>query len=197
MTNLSIGHMTSFTQRVAQQGSQNSCSALSHCSLWPCHHQDHKIRYIVCTSSQVCHSAPIHWYRHRTGRRVCCSCLAWLSVQPCWTETVAAADGGLKKEDLQGLERSSIFLFILHSPNPIAAPLFAPCSTQRLYLHEYADFEGISDVSPRLPHLATYSLASTFSGNPQDMICVRSSVVGCVGRKDYLLSCVPASVMYA
>jgi len=60
------------------------------------------------------------------------------------------ADGGLKKEDLAGLERSSIFVFILHSPNPIAAPLFAPCSTQRLYLHEHADFEQIGDVSPCL-----------------------------------------------
>ena len=71
-----------------------------------------------------------------------------MSLRYCWANAVAlSADGGLKKEDLQGLEKSSIFLFILHSPNPIAAPLFAPCSTQRLYLHEHADFEGINDVS--------------------------------------------------
>ena len=56
------------------------------------------------------------------------------------------ADGGLKKDDLQVLEKSSSFLFVLHSPNSIAAPLFAPCSTQRLYLHEHPDFDGIDDV---------------------------------------------------
>ena len=57
------------------------------------------------------------------------------------------ADGGLRKDDLQGLEKSSSFVFVLHSPNSIAAPLFAPCSTQRLYLHEHPDFDGIDDVS--------------------------------------------------
>lgn len=67
------------------------------------------------------------------------------------------ADGGLKKEDLQGLQKSSIFVFILHSPNPIAAPLFAPCSTQRLYLHEHADFGGIGDVSPYSPEAIEHS----------------------------------------
>ena len=60
------------------------------------------------------------------------------------------ADGGLKKDDLQVLEKSSTFLFVLHSPNSIAAPLFAPCSTQRLYLHEHPDFDGIDDVSHRM-----------------------------------------------
>ena len=53
------------------------------------------------------------------------------------------------------LEPSSVFVFILHSPNPIAAPLFAPCSTQRLYLHEHPDFTGINDVSHDKPtHMA-------------------------------------------
>lgn len=57
------------------------------------------------------------------------------------------ADGGFKKDDLQILEKTSSFLFVLHSPSSMAAPLFAPCSTQRLYLHEHPDFDGIDDVS--------------------------------------------------
>lgn len=102
-----------------------------------------------------------------------CACLAWLSMQACTIENMAdSADGGLKKEDLQGLEKSSIFLFILHSPNPIAAPLFAPCSTQRLYLHEHADFEGIGDVSPHKVHpalLHALLTAKRRSGSTQDI----------------------------
>ena len=73
------------------------------------------------------------------------------------------ADGGLKKDDLQVLEKSSTFLFVLHSPNSIAAPLFAPCSTQRMYLHEHPDFDGIDDVShcrarnlPLTQHILTH-----------------------------------------
>ena len=80
-------------------------------------------------------------------------------ITPCllasFSKAVACyADGGLKKDDLQVLEKSSTFLFVLHSPNSIAAPLFAPCSTQRLYLHEHPDFDGIDDVSHRMTFLS-------------------------------------------
>ena len=110
----------------------------------PCAHHNRWATLLPCIGVTQMEAS-----RHR-GQ--CCACKAWLSIQACGTEHFAnPADGGLKKEDLQGLEKSSIFLFILHSPNPIAAPLFAPCSTQRLYLHEHADFEGISDVSPHTP----------------------------------------------
>lgn len=122
--------------------------------------QDALYRVHIITGVPLC---SLHWslthHSIKDQKRECWSWLAWLSVQPCSAEIIAAADGGLKKEDLQGLESSSIFLFILHSPNPIAAPLFAPCSTQRLYLHEHVDFEGISDVSPRILHVSTNSLA--------------------------------------
>ncbi len=129
-----------------------------------------------------------------------CACLAWLSMQACTIANMAdSADGGLKKEDLQGLEKSSIFLFILHSPNPIAAPLFAPCSTQRLYLHEHADFEGIGDVSPHKVHPA-------LSACPADcktaVLCMHSrhlssETVYCQAALFYALLSIPASPMFA
>ena len=36
--------------------------------------------------------------------------------------------------------------FYLHEPNSRAAPLFAPCSTQRLYLHEHVEFDNVEQV---------------------------------------------------
>ncbi len=116
--------------------------------------QDTLYRVHIITGMPLCsHAVVSHIWQHQGHGAECCACLARLSMQPCRIEYFANfADGGLKTEDLQGLEKSSIFLFILHSPNPIAAPLFAPCSTQRLYLHEHADFDGIGDVSPHTFH---------------------------------------------
>lgn len=36
--------------------------------------------------------------------------------------------------------------YYLHEPNSRATPLFAPCSTQRLYLHEHVDFNDVDQV---------------------------------------------------
>ena len=71
----------------------------------------------------------------------------WLVYPRHLAKLMHAMQTGVKKDDLQILEKTSSFLFVLHSPSSMAAPLFAPCSTQRLYLHEHPDFDGIDDVS--------------------------------------------------
>lgn len=59
-------------------------------------------------------------------------------------------DGGITVRDISMLQQSPLFCYFLHRPNPRAAPLFAPCSTQRLYLHEHDGFRQISEVTPLL-----------------------------------------------
>ena len=57
------------------------------------------------------------------------------------------SDGGILARDLPRPHKRGFFCYSLHQPTPHAAPLFAPCSTQRLYLHEHTAFADIAEVS--------------------------------------------------
>ena len=56
-------------------------------------------------------------------------------------------DGNLLLQNIisDNLRRKNL-CFVLHEPYVLAAPLFAPCSTQRLYLHEMASFRKVHQV---------------------------------------------------
>lgn len=54
-------------------------------------------------------------------------------------------DGGIPLQGFPYVNGTGL-CYHLHKPNQNAAPLFAPCSTQRLYLHEHEDFLNIRQV---------------------------------------------------
>lgn len=54
-------------------------------------------------------------------------------------------DGSITTEDLPGIQPTKV-CYRFHKPNSKAATLFAPCSTQRLYLHEHPGFSDAHEV---------------------------------------------------
>ena len=133
--------MTLCIRNVAQSGSQNFSSVSSHCSSWHSPPRHQRTRCIVCISYQVCSGR----YSDESTQDIRLNVMVCMQIQPssglhCPLPVSAeleygCADAGLTRDDLQVLEPSSVFVFILHFPNPIAAPFFALYSTQRLYLH--------------------------------------------------------------
>lgn len=56
------------------------------------------------------------------------------------------SDGAVKAESLP---KSPSVRYLVHQPAAQAADLFAPCSTQRMYLHEHPAFQEVDRVGPR------------------------------------------------
>lgn len=54
-------------------------------------------------------------------------------------------DGSITTEDLPEVQPTKV-CYRFHKPNSKAATLFAPCSTQRLYLHEHPGFSDAHEV---------------------------------------------------
>ena len=56
------------------------------------------------------------------------------------------ADQDTHTEEVHRLQRNPLLQIVGHAVKADAPDLFRPCATQRLYLHEHPDFEGISEV---------------------------------------------------
>lgn len=54
-------------------------------------------------------------------------------------------DGSVTPRDFSASQLDRV-CYLFHKPVSKAASLFAPCSTQRLYLHEHPDFENVHEV---------------------------------------------------
>ena len=78
-------------------------------------------------------------------------------------------------EESQSLGRAPLFQIHGHSLHSGASELFAPCSTQRLYLHEHVDFDGINEV--RLIESALLALEAQRAPSSTRTILPGASVV--------------------
>ena len=57
------------------------------------------------------------------------------------------SDGALQQQDLAFLRPRSNFKATIHPTYPHSTTLFKQCSTERIYLHQHADFQSLDQVT--------------------------------------------------
>ncbi len=73
------------------------------------------------------------------------------------------SDGVMQPQDLAFLQPHSNFKTTIHSTYPDSTTLFKQCSTERIYLHQHADFQGLDQVTHPLCQQLVWNLLLTSS----------------------------------